>query len=166
MHIRRAEESELADLATLWYQGWQEAHKPILPPELARFRTLESFHLRLRSAEATLRTTGPIGRPQGLCLIKHDELSQLYVSAEARGTGVAAALLADGEARLSAAGVETAWLGCAVGNDRAARFYEKHGWRLIGKRVIPLETSEQPFPLEAWRYEKDLAAASISRRFR
>jgi len=60
-YIRRAEESELAELARLWYDGWWEAHKPILPPELARHRTLENFHLRLRSAHENLRTAGPIG---------------------------------------------------------------------------------------------------------
>ena len=30
--------------------------------------------------------------------------------------------------------VEVAWLACAIGNDRAARFYEKSGWRRAGRR--------------------------------
>jgi hypothetical protein len=66
-----------------------------------------------------------------------------------------------GETRLSCRGRQ-AGLSCAIGNDRAAGFYEKHGWRLIGKRVISLETSEEPFPLEVWRYEKDVGAALTS----
>jgi ribosomal protein S18 acetylase RimI-like enzyme len=40
---------------------------------------------------------------------------------------VAAALIADAEAMLAEHGVEMAWLACAVGNNRAARFYEKSG---------------------------------------
>ncbi|MDZ5695843.1 GNAT family N-acetyltransferase [Chelativorans sp. M5D2P16] len=76
---------------------------------------------------------------------------------EARGSGVAAALIADAEARLAGSGVETAWLACAIGNERAARFYEKSGWRLAGTVVNQAETSTGPFPLEVWRYEKRLA---------
>lgn len=37
------------------------------------------------------------------------------------------------------------------------RLYEKHGWRRAGVVVHPLETSEGPFPLEVWRFEKRLA---------
>jgi len=65
-------------------------------------------------------------------------------------------LIADAEARLAEHGVETAWLACAAGNDRAARFYEKTGWRLARTIVSSAETSSGPFPLEAWRYEKRL----------
>jgi ribosomal protein S18 acetylase RimI-like enzyme len=82
------------------------------------------------------------------------------VSREARGSGVAAALTADAEARLAERGVETAWLACAIGNDRAARFYEKSGWRLAGTVVNPAETSSGPFPLEVWRYEKRLTRST------
>ena len=53
-------------------------------------------------------------------------------------------------------GVETAWLACAIGNERAARFYEKCGWRRIGTMTNEAETSERTFLLEAWRYEKTL----------
>ena len=61
-----------------------------------------------------------------------------------------------GEARLADRGVEIAWLACAIGNERAARFYEKGGWRRVGTMVIHLPTPEGEFPLEVWRYEKDL----------
>jgi len=65
-------------------------------------------------------------------------------------------LIADAEARLAARGVETAWLACAIGNERAAKFYEKRGWRRAGTMVNHAETSAGPFPLEVWRYEKSL----------
>ena len=81
---------------------------------------------------------------------------QLYVSAGSRGSGVAAALMADAEARLSGSGVQTAWLACAIGNERAARFYEKRGWHRVGNVVHRVDTSDGIFPLEVWRYEQSL----------
>ena len=75
--------------------------------------------------------------------------------------GAAAALLADAEARLSAAGVELAWLACAIGNERAARFYGPRGWRRAGTVVSLLETSVGTIPLEVWRYEKRLQAPPV-----
>jgi RimJ/RimL family protein N-acetyltransferase len=52
--------------------------------------------------------------------------------------------------------VRTAWLACAIGNDRAARFYEKHGWHHAGIMVNRLETIRGEYLLEVWRYEKSL----------
>jgi GNAT superfamily N-acetyltransferase len=99
---------------------------------------------------------GPSGAPVGFCIVRGDELYQLFVSAQSRGSGVAAALIADAEARLSATGAETAWLACAIGNERAARFYEKCGWHRAGTTMNQVETSNGTFPLEVWRYEKSL----------
>jgi ribosomal protein S18 acetylase RimI-like enzyme len=96
-------------------------------------------------------------------VVKNDELYQLFVSAEARGTGVAAALVADAEARLFEAGVKTAWLACAIGNERAARFYEKCGWHRVGTMINHAETSNGTFALEVWRYEKPLKSPSLNR---
>lgn len=161
MEIRTAEVSELDHLAGLWHRGWQDAHAAILPAELARHRTLESFRQRLQAALPELRVAGPSGRPYGLCIVQGDELYQLYVSAEARGAGVAAALLADAETRLRERGTATAWLACAIGNARAARFYEKQGWRRIGTMTSQLPTPDGLFPLEVWRYEKELRTADL-----
>ena len=60
------------------------------------------------------------------------------------------------EARLAANGTATAWLACAIGNQRAARFYEKCGWRRVGNMINRLDTPTGIFPLEVWRYEKRL----------
>jgi GNAT superfamily N-acetyltransferase len=103
---------------------------------------------------------GPAGAPLGLCAIRGDELYQLFASSQAHGTGVAAALIADAEARIAARGVELAWLACAIGNDRAARFYEKSGWRRAGTFVMMSETSNGPFPVDQWRFEKQLVCAT------
>jgi len=156
MEVRPATEAELDRLAVIWHEGWHEAHSAILPAELTRIRTLESFRDRLRAALPRVRTVGPEGEPVGFCIVQGDELYQLFVSARARASGVAATLVADAEARLAAAGYGVGWLACAIGNGRAARFYEKCGWRRVGTMINPLDTPDGVLPLEVWRYEKRL----------
>lgn len=159
LDIRDPQADESDRLAQLWYDGWRDAHEAILPAELARHRTLESFRDRMRAALATVRVAGPRGAPLGFHMLKGSELYQLYVAREARGTGLAAALIHDAEARLAAQGFDTGWLACAIGNDRAARFYTKAGWRLIGPMTSRLETPEGVVSLEVWRFEKRLTGA-------
>ena len=156
MKVRPAAAADLDALARIWHESWHETHAHLLPAELIRFRTLESFRDRLRASLSNVRVAGPAGAPVGFCIVKGDELDQLFVSASARGSGVAAALTADAERLLAGRGVRTAWLACAIGNDRAARFYEKCGWRRVGTMTHHAETSDGVFPLEAWRFEKDL----------
>jgi GNAT superfamily N-acetyltransferase len=157
--VRPADETELNQLARVWFQSWRDAHAAIVPAELTRARTLESFVQRLGDLLLDTRVVGPVGSSAGFCIVKDDELYQLFVAAEARGSGAAAALIVDAERVLADSGVRTAWLACAIGNDRAARFYEKRGWRRSGTIVSQLETEAGVIPLEVWRYEKDLVAA-------
>jgi GNAT superfamily N-acetyltransferase len=159
MDVRPAAESEIDQLATIWLDGWREAHLEIVPAELAQLRTWASFRKRLSNALPDIRVSGPPGAPSGFCIIKGDELYQLFVSAPTRGTGMAAALVADAESRLAARGVTTAWLACAIGNERAARFYEKCGWYRAGIVVNEAETDTGTFALDVWRYEKRLRPA-------
>ena len=95
MEVRAATERELDHLAQLWHEGWQEAHAQICPAELRRLRTLDSFRQRLQAAITDTRVVGPPGAPLGLCITKCDELYQIYVSAQARGSGAAPALMAN-----------------------------------------------------------------------
>lgn len=157
MSIRPADAAEVPRLARIWHEGWQDAHADILPEQLKRVRTYESFEQRMREGLHKTRVIGPIGAPFGFCMMKGEELNQLYVAAEARGTGAAQALIGDAEQRLAAAGAPLIWLACAIGNERAARFYEKSGWRNIGVRTIHHEMPDGSlFPLEIWRFEKNL----------
>jgi ribosomal protein S18 acetylase RimI-like enzyme len=155
MDVRAAHPSDLDHLADIWYDGWRDAHSGILPPALARRRTRDSFRERLRAALSGVRVIPEPPPPVGFCLVRGDELCQLYVSAASRGTGAAAALIADAESRMRAAGVEIAWLACAVGNDRAARFYEKSGWQRTSTMMHePDDSGGNVF--EVWRYQKHL----------
>lgn len=164
MAIRDAVRAEIPALAQVWYDAWQDAHAAILPEELLRDRTLPSFRERLGKLLPNVRVAGPPGAPVGFCITKGDELYQLFVSREVRGTGIAAALVSDAEAQIAATGARAGWLSCAIGNDRAARFYEKCGWRRVGSMVSRLEISTGEFPLESWRFEKTLTPKKESAR--
>jgi GNAT superfamily N-acetyltransferase len=155
-NIRDAKSSELGMLAKIWFDGWQDAHARIVPAKLAQLRTLKSFEERLRAASAGVRVAGAVGAPVGFYYLKSAELYQFYVSSNARGSGIAAVLMADAEARLGESGAHTAWLACAIGNDRAARFYEKCGWIRTETVSDDLEVPGGTFALEVWRYEKSL----------
>lgn len=156
IEIRNPAESEVNAIAQIWYDGWQDAHAALMPEELTRARTLESFRQRIAAGLSKVRVAGPLGSPLGFYMLKGEELDQLFVAAAARGTGVAAALIDDAEETLARNDVATAWLACAIGNHRAARFYEKRGWRRTGNIVVKLDIPGGQFPLEVWRYEKPL----------
>jgi GNAT superfamily N-acetyltransferase len=157
MTIRNAKTSELDALARLWHAAWQDGHAAVVPEELKQLRTYENFRGRLAEKLSRIRVAGPVGAPLGFCIVEGDELNQLFVSADARGTGVAAELISDAEKTLADKGVKTAWLACAIGNDRAARFYEKSGWIRVGNMFNNIETPDGLIELEVWRYEKELS---------
>jgi ribosomal protein S18 acetylase RimI-like enzyme len=154
--IRSAQLADVPRLARIWHDGWRDGHLGIVPDALARLRTLDSFSARLAAAIADTRVAITADQLTGFTVLKSDELYQFYVAAESRGSEVAPALMEDAEAQLAARGVKTAWLACAIGNDRAARFYEKRGWRRVATITYQAETSQGPFPIENWRYEKQL----------
>jgi ribosomal protein S18 acetylase RimI-like enzyme len=156
MRVRPPEPSEVPLVARVWFESWRDSHVHLLPAELVRLRTLPSFEARVARALDRTRVVGEPGAPVGMCMVKEDEIDQLFVSKEARGTGAAAALLADGESRIAARGASVAWLACAIGNTRAARFYERMGWHLTGTFIHHAETEDGMFELETWRYEKVL----------
>lgn len=153
MPIRDACQDDIAALARIWHEGWQDAHAAILPEELRRDRTLARFRQRLGEALERIRIAEIEGRTAGFTLVREDELNQLYVTTAARGTGIAARLVEDALDRIRETGAATAWLACAIGNERAARFYEKTGWRRTGVVSSRLETADGPFSLDVWRYE-------------
>jgi GNAT superfamily N-acetyltransferase len=147
---------DLDHTAALWHEGWMVGHAAIVPDALVRLRNLESFRDRLTKHIADTRVATQDGTIIGFAILLEDEIYQFYVGKEARGTGAATALMADAESQLRATGISRAWLACSRGNDRAARFYEKTGWRRMRSKILCFETSAEPFPLEIWRYEKDL----------
>jgi GNAT superfamily N-acetyltransferase len=158
MKVRHPDPEETDALAQVWYDSWLDAHAEILPAALAATRTLEGLRERLGELWSNTRVVGDVGVPLGFSITKDDELNQLYVTSEARGHGIAQKLIAEVEERLANGGISTAWLACAVGNTRAARFYEKSGWDLARTFTHELVLPEGIFNIEVWRYEKELTA--------
>lgn len=154
--LRSVEADDLLPLAQVWHQGWIEAHADHTPQALHALRTAQSFVERLTRHAPLCRTAGPIGAPLGLCLVKGDEVDQLYVAPASRGTGLAAALLADAEASIRSAGHTTARLFAIRQNLRALAFYTRQGWENQGEQVAHVETLDEPFPLRCCLLTKQL----------
>jgi ribosomal protein S18 acetylase RimI-like enzyme len=62
------------------------------------------------------------------------ELSKFYVALDSHGSGAAAALMAATVEAAAATGAESCWLGVNQLNARAARFYEKNGFAVVGTK--------------------------------
>ncbi|UYV36691.1 GNAT family N-acetyltransferase [Rhodobacteraceae bacterium D3-12] len=156
LSFRPLTDADLPAAAALWHEGWIAGHADFAPPDLIRLRTLESFHDRLSRHMAQTFIAADADRLLGFVMLHDNEIDQFYVAQSARGTGTASALMGEAEARLRAAGHTAVWLACSVGNDRAARFYEKSGWRRGATKDMTFETTAGPFPITIWRYEKTL----------
>jgi len=61
-------------------------------------------------------------------------INVFYVVEKWRGKGVAGEIERYACDQLKSAGFTEAWLGVAWANQRAVRFYEKHGWSDVGER--------------------------------
>lgn len=152
--LERPNTSHVAQIGAVWEAGWHDGHADIAPPQLSALRTTDSFMDRALANLSITVIAVDAGQVLGFSMVKEDELYQMFVSDQARGTGVAQALIQEAERKINAAGYHAAWLGCAVGNTRASRFYEKSGWVNVRLQVVDLDTSEGPFPTELWRFEK------------
>src|ERR1043165_359755 len=89
--IRPGTTDDASRVAEIWYHGWQDGHLGNVPDALVAARTKESFWERAgrRVADTTVATVD--GVVAGFVMVVGDEVEQVYVSAEHRGTGVAAA---------------------------------------------------------------------------
>ncbi|WP_193222055.1 N-acetyltransferase [Amylibacter sp. SFDW26] len=144
---RKTTQSELPALAQLWYDGWQTAHAAHVPASLTEIRTLDSFEKRLAAGMNAIRVIGDTGTPLGFCMVKENEIYQIFVAPEAKGTGAAKILMQDGLSRIKAAGHPSACLDVNSENARAIAFYEKMGWERQNIRTILLDTLGDPYPL-------------------
>ncbi|MEX0581302.1 MAG: GNAT family N-acetyltransferase [Mycobacterium sp.] len=66
------------------------------------------------------------------------ELSKMYVLPDWHGSGAAGLLMRAGITWAEAGGASAVWLGVNQGNQRAQRFYRKHGFSTVGTRTFRL----------------------------
>ncbi|ONI71611.1 GNAT family N-acetyltransferase [Kribbella sp. ALI-6-A] len=132
MRVRPATPADAEAVAAIWHTGWHDGHDGNVPDELAAVRTKDTFWSRAaeRVPETTVAVVGD--EVAGFVIVADDEVEQVYVSRDHRGSGVAGVLLAEAERQVEAAGHPAAWLAVATGNDRARRFYERSGWTDAG----------------------------------
>lgn len=64
------------------------------------------------------------------------ELSKMYVLPDCHGAGVSAALMAAALKQATDLVAKSVWLGVNQGNQRAQRFYAKHGFRASGTKTF------------------------------
>ncbi|GAA5135711.1 GNAT family N-acetyltransferase [Pseudonocardia adelaidensis] len=157
--LRPARPEDAPAVAAIWRSGWRDGHLGHVPDELLAARTDASFDAR--AAERTGDTAVAVvrGAVAGFVMVVGDEVEQVYVATEHRGTAVAAVLLAEAERLVRAGGHERAWLAVVAGNTRARRFYERNGWADEGPFDHAAEGPDGPIRVPAHRYAKRVAGA-------
>jgi ribosomal protein S18 acetylase RimI-like enzyme len=154
--LRRATPDDVDAIAQVWHQGWCDGHVGHVPDGLLPHRQLVHFRDRVpeRIPHTTVATVGP--SVVGFVTVHDDEVEQVYVAAEVRGSGAANALLRRAE-EVIAGRYETAWLAVVDGNARARRFYERNGWSDTGAIRYLAQIPGGTMPVPTRRYEKRLA---------
>lgn len=154
--IRQADVDDVDTVAAIWRDGWRDAHLGRVPAELERERLSGSWHDEVLGRVACTWVGEAAGRIVGFVTVVDDELEDIYVTAEARGTGIATALLRHAEQVVADAGHPSVWLAVVAGNDRARRFYERHGWHDEGPFDHVARTTSGPIVVPAHRYRRAL----------
>ncbi len=85
----------------------------------------------------------PSNKPDCVTTPSPLRLAKLYVSTEALGTGVGAALMRSSIAWAMKSGFESLWLGVWEHNLRAKAFYERWGFVPVGTEVFVLGSDRQ-----------------------
>ena len=128
--ITKMLDQDCVELVTLWHEGWHEAHAHLVPPEILKFRSQESFNIWLQHTDEEFFVARG-DNLAGFVSISCDEVVKLYVSKFYRGGEVARSLLVFAEQQILKSGYGSAKLFCVAGNQRAERFYLREGWSLI-----------------------------------
>ncbi len=147
--LRRASRADAPRVRDLFCRSFTATFGHLYPPsELADWLdgcTLARFGDEMSSAacHCTLGETAS-GTLLGYATLGHQELGiqpqarwwvlrQLYLAEQAKGSGLAQALLADALAEARRRDVAELYLTVWVNNLRARRFYERHGFEEVGR---------------------------------
>ena len=156
VRVRVADSGDAAELADV-----AAATFPLACPPSARAEDVaaaivanlseERFAGYLRDPDRRVLAARDGGRIVGYAMLIRDdsgpstvvELSKIYLSPAHHRTGAASALMEAGLAWAAGAGAQSVWLGVNQANERAQRFYGKHGFEITGTRTFALGRSMQ-----------------------
>lgn len=136
-------EETLLTAATIHAESWQESHRSFCSDAFVKSHTPQGqkalFQQEMRGGMALYMLIKE--SPVGVVSVKEDLIENLYIlpAEQNKGYGTELLLFAMAQCR----GTPRLWI--LDNNDRARRFYQKHGFRLTGK-ANPL--SEQLSELE------------------
>jgi ribosomal protein S18 acetylase RimI-like enzyme len=158
---RDATRDDAAALADFWRDTFLATFGHLYASADARTFVARSYGADIQAAE--------LGAPQARCRLAFDagrligaakvgafklpiapegarplELHQLYVLEEAKGTGVAAALMDWAIATARGAGAEALYLGVYQQNVRAQRFYARFGFTIVGEYLFEVGEARDP----------------------
>lgn len=168
--IRAAVPADAHGIAVVHVRGWQKAYRGLMPQD-----HLDALSVAQR-AEGWERILADTDRPSTILVAERDgaiagwasfggardddppgtgELWGIYAHPDAWSTGVGHALLTAVEQGLRDAGHAGAYLWVLAGNERATRFYERHGWR--GDGGTKVDDGRPGLVLRERRHVKDLS---------
>jgi len=147
--IRVTTRDDTRAIATVRIETWREAYAGLVAQDvldrmdvdreaLRRAELWDDYHGDPRGAEVLAEVDGELagwalsGPSIDADLPDDGQVYAIYALPPFWSAGVGHALMIDAEARLRAAGFTRAHLWVLEGNDRAAFFYERHGWREDG----------------------------------
>ncbi|MEU4219813.1 GNAT family N-acetyltransferase [Actinoplanes sp. NPDC026623] len=156
---RPAGPADAADLHELAARTFGLANPPGTPQSdidafIAQHLSLSSFDKYLADPDRILLLAHDDGAPVAYCMLVAGpiadpelartvaaagpgpavELSKFYVAASSHGSGVAGTLMAATLDAAAATGARQCWLGVNQRNARAAKFYARHGFEIIGTK--------------------------------
>jgi len=162
VEVAAAAEADLAELASVAARTFPLACPPSTSPENVaafieenlsenRFREyLTDARRMVLAARADGRMVGYVmlirGVPddgdiaRAVPLRPAVELSKMYVLHEVHGTGASAALMSAALTRAAELDAKCVWLGVNQNNQRAQRFYTKHGFSVNGTKTFRVGT--------------------------
>lgn len=154
--VRAMAAGDHAAVARVWHEAWHDGHGSLLPESLLRIRGPEVFAKAVPALAHPAHVAEKDSAILGFVGFDGAMIEKLFVSRAGRGTGAASALMAAAEAAMRAAGHQTAVLDYVAGNDRAARFYAREGWRIVREEDDALDTPDGPVTYKSVICEKAL----------
>ena len=147
--VRLATKQDARAIATVRIETWRVAYDGLIDQAVLdrmdlerearrRAELWEQYHSDPRGAELIADVGGElagwaaIGPSLDEDLPGDGQIYAIYALPPFWSVGVGHALMVDAENRLRAAGFESAHLWVLEGNERAASFYERHGWHEDG----------------------------------